>query len=313
MSTSYEYEQDEIEDAGSGKREHLRELSKLHASTAREVGEKNRILILFWLMKWGWTTNQIIQRLLDVKRPRPADEFVKRGILEKLESKPGWIERSVYILSPAGVAAANRYLQIIRVDDTKNYNLHVTKRIAWSSHEHHIISQHLIIDFASWIFDLSGDEFFNSFKTDYELDSDKSKDTFIADFIVYNGFNATHYEVELNEKTNAKLWKWAWVRAKYLKSNPNDSINIVTPHNRIVKNYVDYFSKKIPKPITFNGKPAIDEAQGFYLTDECGSLNLERLEFDKNRRTGGLRRADDDEDRVRVQAMRRRKPADPDA
>lgn len=311
---------DEIEAANPKARPHLRELSKLHASTAREVGEKNRILILFWLMKWGWTTNQVVQRILNVQRPRPADEFVKKGILEKLESKPGWIERSVYILSPAGVAAANRYLKKLGIEDCRNYNLHITKRIPWSSHEHHIIAQHLIIDFEPWLFDFyPGIEFFNSFKTDYELDSDKSDGVFIADFIVYKqdeesddygDYKNLHYEVELNEKTKDKLWKWAWLRAMHLKKNPSDEIIILTPHNRIKVNYKKYFSEKIPKPIKFNGKPSADPAQGMYLTDEFGKLYLERLEFDETRRTGGLRR-DDEGFRDRAMSKRRRAAADP--
>lgn len=300
----------------------LSELSKEFAGSARKRGERNRDIILLWLIKWGWTTNQVIQFILNVERPRPADDFVKKGILEKIKSKPGWFERSVYILSPAGVAAANRLLlEINRSEEARHYNLHLTKNIPWTFHEHHIVAQNLLTDYWQEIHCTAPTEYyFDSFKTDYELDLDKSSGNFIPDFSVReisqdenNGliFDYFHYEVELNEKTNAKLWPWAWARAIHLQKNPRDKIFILTPYQSIYKNYNKYFSGNVAKPAKFNGKPSRDESKGIYLTTDFGELTIEMLKKSTFIKTGGLRRAyqDDEGGIIRVRALSKKKPA----
>lgn len=296
----------------------LSELSTKYARNARDNGEINRFKVLAWLLKWGWTTNQIIQRILEVQRPRPADEFVRRGLLEKIESKRGWIEKSVYILSPAGVAEANRYVGKLEVNGfVRDYTLHITKRIPWLFHEHHITAQHLLIDTNPWLLRISRIGFFQSLKTDYELDLNKSDGVFIADFVVdkkdeegdIGDYKTTYYEVELTEKKKEKMWKWAWTRAMHLKKNPGDTIVIFSPHNRILANYKDYFSEKIPKPSSFNGKPSADPSQGIYLNDTCGELYLERLEYDDSRKTGGYRSEADERERRRFRVKSKYKPA----
>lgn len=277
-------------------KEHLKKLSIKFAASARSKGEWNNKIILIWLIKWGWTTNQIIQRVLNVQRPRPADEFVKKGILEKIKAQPGWFERSVYILSPAGVAAANRLLlEINRSNEARRYNLHLTKNIPWTTHEHHIASQHLLIDFWNYQPNSMPDEYyFDAFKTDYESDVDKSNGAFIPDFSIKIDGDIEkfeHYEVELNEKTNAKLWPWAYARACHLRDNPQNSIIILTPYPSILKNYKEYFSKRIRKPIkNSKGKLVPDPNQGIYIVEGRGELYINLLEKNINRITGGIQR-----------------------
>lgn len=151
-----------------------KELAVKHGASAVLQGRINDAWVLFWVWKWGWTTNQLIQRLLQVARSRPADDFVRKGLLVKIDAPAGHPESHAYVLSEQGYIAASLIAEQCDPTRSKHYTLHISKRVPWSVHSHNMLCQHIALDLLGPP-DKSrppGDGDFEALKTDYELQAD---------------------------------------------------------------------------------------------------------------------------------------------
>lgn len=70
---------------------------KALARTAKATGEQNKNRVLLWIYRWGWTTDTVLQKLLNVQR-RPGCELVKRGILMRIDPPRG--HKPAFIIAP---------------------------------------------------------------------------------------------------------------------------------------------------------------------------------------------------------------------
>ncbi len=69
----------------------------------REIGRKNAEKVLIWVWQWGWTFEEPLQQLLNVKR-RPSTGLVQRGILEKVKAPMGY--KPAYVITKEKHGAA---------------------------------------------------------------------------------------------------------------------------------------------------------------------------------------------------------------
>jgi len=266
-----------------------------HGPTARLQGMVNDAWVLLWIYKWGWTTNQILQRLLCVKRPRPADDFVKKGLLTKIDAPAGYAEKSVYILSQKGFIQAKINAENFDPRAVNNYTLHESKRISWSLHNHNCVAQHICLDI-SHIVDKSrypDERDYQRLRTDFELKSVDDKSADIPDFIYRPRIgNPTdwHIEIELNQKTNLKLEKWLYPRVKKANSlfdeTPDDAILILTPFDAVISSYSKALEKKVHRVVMNNGR---EVASIKTITLQGNRIWLASLQQDKTRISGNLK------------------------
>lgn len=266
-----------------------------HGPTARLQGAINDAWLLLWVYKWGWTTNQLIQRLLMVQRPRPADDFVKKGLLLKIDTPAGHAERSVYILSEKGFIQAKINAENFDPRAVNNYTLHESKRIPWSLHNHNCVAQHICLDI-SHIVDKSrypDERDYQRLRTDFEMKSEDTKSTDIPDFIYcprINNPTKWHIEIELNQKTNLKLEKWLYTRVKkankLFEETPEDVILILTPFDGVISTYSAALEKKVRRITINNGR---DSATTQTVTLKHNRIGLASLQQDKGRISGNLK------------------------
>lgn len=69
----------------------------------RQRGLENEEKVLVWLFRWGWCTEEVLQKLLGVKR-RIGIELVKRGVLQRIEPPRG--HKLVYVIARSQQARA---------------------------------------------------------------------------------------------------------------------------------------------------------------------------------------------------------------
>lgn len=276
-------------------KEQRQKMGAEHGPTARLQGLVNDAWLLLWVYKWGWTTNQIVQRLLNVKRPRPADDFAKKGLLLKIDAPSGHAERSVYILSDKGFIQAKINAENFDPRAVNNYTLHESKRIPWSLHNHNCVAQHICLDI-SHIVDKSrypDEQDYQRLRTDFELKSEGAKSADIPDFIYQPKFNnpmQLHIEIELNQKTHLKLEKWLYPRIKKANNlfdeTPDDAILILTPFDGVISSYSAALEKKVRRITINNGR---DAATTQTVTLKHNRIWLTSLQQDKTRMSGNLK------------------------
>jgi hypothetical protein len=75
---------------------------KNYAKNASARGKSNLNKLLLWVFRWGWTSENVIQVLLNLKR-RPCYNLVNRGILRKITPPPGF---------PAAYVIGHAYLDL---------------------------------------------------------------------------------------------------------------------------------------------------------------------------------------------------------
>lgn len=283
-----------------------KELAKKHGSSAVFQGKINDEWVLFWVWKWGWTSNQIIQRLLQVARSRPADDFVKKGLLFKVEAPAGHPESHAFVLSEEGYIRASLVAEMNDPKRVKHYTLHTSKRVPWSINSHNLLCQHVALDLLGNIDKTRApNEFdFQRLVTDLELKADPSqKQSSVPDFVVLlpskNGeVNQFFVEIETNQKTNIKLNKWLIPRVgaanKYFETPHSASGNgyntnflIFSPFKAVVDSYSEALKGRIFHITSSGGRDYLDKSRTA-MTLKGQNIFLGQLERDKGRRSGGF-------------------------
>lgn len=283
-----------------------KELAKKHGSSAVFQGKINDEWVLWWIWKWGWTTNQIIQRLLQVARSRPADDFVKKGLLYKVEAPAGHPESHAFVLTEEGYTKASLMAEMNDPNRVKHYTFHTSKRVPWSINSHNLLCQHVALDLLGNIdktrppreFD------FKRLVTDLELKIDPTKkQSSVPDFVVIvltNGGEALQFfvEIETNQKTNVKLNKWLIPRVgaanRYFEhphttsdSGYDTTFLIFSPFKAVVDSYSEALNGKIFHITSSGGRDYLDKSRTA-MTLKGKNIMLGQLERDKDRRSGGF-------------------------
>lgn len=191
--------------------------------------EKNATDLCVWLHRWGWTTGQIVCRVLGLARPGVADEMVKRGFLEKVEAQPGWRESFVFILRPAGISLAEAEMdnKLAGYVTPNPYTLHESRRIPWSIHGHNMTAQHVLLDLLG-----QRPEPLTYF-TEPELRRDHKDRDAVPDFMVIRPDKRWACEIELNHKEDLRLRRWLFLRAQDMQRDEDLSLQIFTPLNSV--------------------------------------------------------------------------------
>lgn len=255
-----------------------------------ERKQHNMETVAQWVYRWGWTTNQIVSRLLDLQRPNLADEFFKRGLLSKIEAPPGYRERFVYILTELGMMIAEEKLdQHFGYIKTVPYTLHESRRVPWSLHIHNSVAQHVVLD----LLGPRPDQIAFSTELEYRHDGAGEGDEAVPDFSTTDGEVTTLGEIELNHKADLRLKRWVWLRVKHLKQHPNHKAMIFTPLNSVVAAVGAILDKRqVFEVIKGDQSGKLYERQdkpGIELTPELRSrVEVMMLVKDLSRRTGGL-------------------------
>lgn len=260
------------------------------AGKQQERSQQNISVVCCWIFRWGWTTTQIVSRLLDLQRPNLADEFVKRGVLEKVEVPPGYRERFAYILTQPGLDVAQRTLDEFHgYIKLTPYTLHESRRIPWTLHAHNMVAQHVVLD----LLGPRPEQIAYTTEPEYRHEGAGEADEAVPDFSITNGETTTLGEIELNHKADLRMKQWVWLRTKHLKQNQSTRATIFTPLNSVaaaVNAILD--QRQVFEVIKGEQSGKLYERQdrpGIELTPELRQrIEVKMLAKDLSRRTGGL-------------------------
>lgn len=256
--------------------------------TARK--QANSEAVCSWIFRWGWTTTQILSRLLDLKRPNIADEFAKRGLLEKLVVPPGYREKYVYILAQPGLDLAEQFLdEFGDYLKTAPYTLHVSRRVSWSIHRHNMIAQHTVLD----LLGSRPDQIAYATEPEYRHDGCGVNDEAIPDFSITDGETTILGEIEMNHKPDLRFKRWLWLRVKYLKAHPDVTATIFTPLNSVASALGDLLAQRqiyeVEKGVLSGKLFEHRDRMGIEMTQDLRErIQVRMLVKDLSRRTGGL-------------------------
>lgn len=260
------------------------------AGKQRERNQQNAEAVCQWVFRWGWTTTQILSRLLDLQRPNIADEFVRRGLLEKIEVPPGYRERFAYILTQPGLDIAQAKLdEHFGYVKTIPYTMHDSRRIPWTLHAHNMVAQHVMLD----LLGPRPDQIAFATEPEYRQDRAGEGEEAVPDFSITDGETTTLGEIELNHKADLRMKRWVWLRVKHLKQHPNTRAVIFTPLNSVAAALDEILGKRqVFEVIKGDQSGKLYERQdkpGIELTPELRSqIEVRMLVKDLSRRTGGL-------------------------
>ena len=76
-----------------------------NGSHSRDVSRRNTDAVLLWTYQWGWTTENALKELLQLKR-RLGYEMSRRGYLEKVSSPKASRLPFAYVISSAALRSA---------------------------------------------------------------------------------------------------------------------------------------------------------------------------------------------------------------
>lgn len=273
-------------------------------STARS--QENTLQIAGWVYKFGYVSNEIIQRVLGISRMGIGNELCKKGVLEKVKTKPGFRDRHVFILTQSGVRLIER---LIDTEETTiwggfipvKYTLHKTKRIKFLTLEHDLLTQHVLLDIHAAGPDREERLAPTSVYSGRELQSATGgeKDTPAFDAEIYGH---AQVEVELNHKSEERMRQWLYSRAIYLNKNidyvTNTHIYIFTDQNSIIDAISELLAEDYAKKVVHgkankliiepptNANPLDPLAD---LTSARKMITMQKLAVDKERKSGGYR------------------------
>jgi hypothetical protein len=248
---------------------------------------ENREQVCCWVYRWGWTTNQILGRLLNLKRPALGDEFVKHGVLQKIPAPPGYRERFAFILTDLGIQIAQVALDKCYIKPAP-YSLHESRRIPWSTHIHNSTAQHVCID----LLGPRPDQ--NMYFTEAEYRADGNEpDESIPDFSIIQGDSELQAEIELNHKADLRLKRWLYLRVKKLSQDPNVKIVVYTHLNSVESAIRQILERPAIPEITKgsqSGKLYVrNDREGIEISKSIRRrIEIEKLIPAPDRRTGGL-------------------------
>lgn len=255
-----------------------------------ERKQHNMETVAQWVYRWGWTTNQLVSRLLDLQRPNLADEFFKRGLLSKIEAPAGYRERFVYVLAELGMMIAEEKLdELFGYVKTVPYTLHESRRVPWSLHNHNMVMQHVVLD----LLGPRPDQIAFATELEYRHEGAGEADEAVPDFSIHNGDSIMLGEIELNHKADLRMKRWLWFRVKHLKQHPEARAVIFTPLNSVRKAVEEILSKRqVFEVVKGDQSGKLYERQDRTPIDLTPDLR-QRIEVrmlvkDLSRRTGGL-------------------------
>lgn len=90
-----------------------RELTAEERATAKQRGKENTEKILLWVYRWGWTTDRVLQQLVNVQR-LVGGELCRRGVLQRVDAPAG--HHTAYVINSASLSRALELYE----DDTLN-------------------------------------------------------------------------------------------------------------------------------------------------------------------------------------------------
>lgn len=260
------------------------------AGKQQERSQQNIEAVCCWIFRWGWTTTQIVNRLLDLQRPNLADEFVKRGLLEKIEVSPGYRERFAYILAQPGLDVAQRKLDEMHgYLKLTPYTLHESRRIPWSLHSHNSVAQHVVLD----LLGPRPDQIAYATEPEYRHEAGGESEEAVPDFSTTDGETTTLGEIELNHKADLRFKRWVWLRVKHLKEHPEAHATIFTPLNSVAAALTAIINQRqVFEVMKGDQSGKLYERQdrpGIEMTlDLRKRIQVNMLVKDLSRRTGGL-------------------------
>lgn len=262
---------------------------KKYAGQGKARSEDNSLQAAIWVYRWGWTTAQIINRVLDLKRPGLADELVKKGVLERLDTPPGWRESFTYILAAPWVERVQLELDELAHAGfaMQEYTLHISKRVPWSSlHTHNMVAQHVLLDL------IGPRPAPNTYRTEPEFRSDDEDRLAVPDFAYTDGGAWVHAEIELNHKEEKRLKHWLWLRLLALQNQDNLRLRIFSPLASVRAAIEEQIWKRRNIwPMERGASGKIYERQDkvpLELAHFRDRITIEGLRKSLDRRTGGL-------------------------
>ena len=258
-----------------------------HSGNQREMSMKNADDLCSWLYRWGWTTGQIINRFLDLKRPSLADEFVKKGLLEKLVAKEGFRERFVYILSDEGKMRAQEILDLDHGHvETIPYKLNESRRVPWSLHTHNMVCQHVMIDMLGPRIQPI------SYISELEYRRDNVLGEAVPDMGMHFRDEFFICEVELNQKELIRMKRWIWLRVLDIRNSTNTKVIFFTNLNSVKTSIQEIINQEYIFEVDRNEKGYFVEStsmlRAINLSKYRHKIEIRMLEKDTSRKTGGL-------------------------
>lgn len=256
----------------------------------RERSRENITVICTWVFRWGWTTNEIIGRLLNLKRPNLADEFCKKGFFSKIQSPPGNREKYVYILTQTGLEIAEMEMDKFHgYIETYPYTLHESRRIPWMMLNHNAICQHVLLDFLG----SRPDQISFVTELEYRQSGGGKSDESVPDFSFIKEDKNVLVEIELNHKADLRLKRWLYLRIKDLEKNPDSHLLILTNLNSVIS-AVDKILKnpRIPEISKGENSGKLYERTdriGIHLTQDLRDrIEIKMLVSCPSRKSGGF-------------------------
>ncbi len=247
-----------------------------------------------WIYRWGWSTPQILMRLLDRKRPQLATELVKRGYLEKVDVPSGYHhEHHILLLTDRGVRVAEDAIDTSTFNNLfapqlSEYTLHRSRRVPWQMLDHNAVCQHVLLD------EIGSRPQLDSYLTDAEC---RRRNSYMPPFDGFAfGVADRAIEVELEHKSDIRLRAWMYQRVRYLSLNLEHILHIYTPRNSIMQAIHQYLhDKRRPWAYPVMRAPSgklweNDRSQERYAIEEVRKrIKVLRLERDDTRISGRLR------------------------
>jgi len=209
---------------GAKSEQTYREVSKMDQEkkqSAIQLGKYRASQVCCWIRRCGTSNAANIAKVAGVNRVRYADELVQRGYLKKIRMEPGHADRYVYILSDIGRQRADFELEDWFGDSLPNrpsYTYTEHQHVPQKNHEHDMVAQEILLR-------LAGDEldYFELWSTEWEErhnQGEASSADATDNFVETEGEHARNFirlhEVELNQKTNARLRHWLGLRIQRL-------------------------------------------------------------------------------------------------
>lgn len=262
-----------------------RYLLNLHSGKQREMSAKNADDLCTWVYRWGWTTAQIINRFLDLKRPSLADEFVKKGLLEKMNSKEGYREKFVYILSEEGKIRAQELLDLDYGHvETLPYKLNESRKIPWSLHSHNMVCQHVMIDMLGPRIQPI------SYITELEYRKDNALGEAVPDMGFHFGDEFVYCEIEIHQKELMRMKRWVWLRILDLRKNSGTRVMFFTNLNSVKDAIEKIISATHIYEVEKNEKGFLVESNTRHIVMDKyrHRIEIKMLQKETSRKSGGL-------------------------
>lgn len=254
-----------------------------YAGQGRQRAEDNALQAAIWVFRWGWTTAQVINRVLDLQRPGLADELVKKGVLERMDAQPGWRESHVYILSQPSVERVEAHLDR-ECMAVAPYTLHESRRVPWSIHGHNMACQHVLLDI------LGARPSIRAYMTEPEYRREGAERDGVPDFGYLELSGWVDCEMELNRKEDLRLKRWLWLRVKALQARADLRLRIFTPLMSVQTNVAEILRKRSIHPVTKDSGKLWErqDQEGIELAPFRDRIEVVELQINSARRTGGL-------------------------